>query len=271
MAILIQSAYSPTRPLTQARIGHATITRTATAATLSASGEQSGFEADSALNSLTYEFWKADALPATWRIDAGSAVSVDYVGIAAHTLGTDGASVKVQHSDNDSAWTDVTGISVHAPTDDGPILFLFASLSHRYWRILITGSTIPSVGVVYIGAVLAMPKGIYGGHSPLDLARTTVIRPQSSERGQFLGRSIVRGGFHADYSFKHLTPAFYRSEFELFVADALQYPFFMAWRPSTFTDSIGYVWTGQDITPSNMGIGPGFMEVSFSVDGLGTT
>ncbi len=266
MAVVIQTAFSPARPLTHARIAHSTITRTGT---LLASGEQAGFEADSALNPLTYEFWRADALPATWRIDAGSAVSADYIGIAAHTLFTEGASVKPQWSDNDSAWNDITGISAHTPTDDGPILFLFASESHRYWRINVTGTTVPSIGVVFIGVALAMPRPIYGGHSPLDVSRTTVIRPQRSERGQFLGRSIVRSGFQADFSWQHLTPAFYRSEFDLFVADALQFPFFIAWRPSTFTESVGYVWSGQDISPSNMGIGKGLMQVSISVAGLG--
>lgn len=266
MAVVIQTAFSPARPLTHARIAHATITRTGA---LSASGEQAGFEADAALNPLTYEFWKPDALPATWRIDAGSAASVDYIGIAAHTLGTDGASVKPQWSDNDSVWNDITGVAAHAPADDGPILFLFAAESHRYWRIEITGSTVPSVGVVFIGAVLAMLRPIYGGHSPLDLSRTTVIRPLRSERGQFLGRSIVRSGFHADFSWQHLTPAFYRSEFDPFVEDARRFPFFLAWRPSTFSESVGYVWSGQDISPSNMGVGKGLMQVSISVDGLG--
>ncbi len=79
----------------------------------------------------------------------------------------------------------------------------------------------------------------------------------------------MRSGFQADFSWQHLTPAFYRSEFDLFVADALQFPFFIAWRPSTFTESVGYVWSGQDISPSNMGIGKGLMQVSISVAGLG--
>ncbi len=266
MSVVIQSGFCPARPLTHARICHQTITRTGT---LVASGEQAGFEADSALNPLTYEFWKADALPATWRIDAGSAVSVDYIGVASHTLATEGASVKPQWSDDDAAWNDIENISAHAPTDDGPILFLFAAESHRYWRIEVTGSTVPSIGVVFIGVALAMPRPIYGGHSPIDLSRTSVIRPQRSERGQFLGRSIVRSGFHADYSWQHLTPAFYRSEFDLFVEDALSFPYFLAWRPETFPESVVYGWSGQDIAPSNMGIGKGLMQVSISVEGLG--
>jgi len=266
MAVVIQTGFAPSRPLTHARIGHSTITRTGT---LSASGEEAGFEADAAKNEMTYEFWRPDALPATWRIDAGAAVSVDYVGIAAHTLGFDGASVKPQWSNDDSAWNDVTDVSAHAPADDSPILFLFAAESHRYWRIEITGSTVPSVGVVYIGAALAMPRPIYGGHSPLDLSRNTVIRPQRSERGQFLGRSIVRSGFSTDFSWQHLTPEFYRDEFDVFVEDARRFPFFLAWRPSTFPESVGYVWTGQDISPSNMGVGKGLMQVSLAVEGIG--
>lgn len=266
MSVVIQSSFSPTRPLTHARIGHATITRTGT---LLASGEQPTFEADAAANPLTYEAWKPDALPATWRIDAGAAVSVDYVGIAAHTLGTDGASVKVQHSDNDTDWSDVTDLAEHSPTDDSPILFLFASESHRYWRIRVTGTTIPSIGVVYIGAALAMPRPIYGGHSPLDLSRQTVIRPQKSERGQFLGRSIVRSGFATSFSWQHLTPTFYRDEFDPFVEDARRFPFFLAWRPAAFPAGVGYVWADQDIQPSNMGIGKGLMQVSLAVEGLG--
>lgn len=266
MAVVIQSGFSPARPLTHARILHQTITRTGT---LLASGEQAGFEADAALNSLTYEFWRPDVLPATWRIDAGAAVWVDAVGIAAHTLGFDGASVKPQWSDDDVAWNDITGIGAHAATADGPVLFLFAAQSHRYWRIEVTGMDVPSIGVIFIGAALAMPRPIYGGHSPLDLSRQTVIRPQRSERGQFLGRSIVRGGFTADYAWRHLTPDFYRDEFDGFVEDARRYPFFLAWRPSTFPESVGYVWSGQDISPSNMGIGRGLMSVSLSVEGLG--
>lgn len=266
MSVVIQAGFSPTRPLTHARIGHATITRTGT---LVASGDQAGFEADAALNPLTYEFWKPDALPGTWRIDAGAAVSVDYVGIAAHTLGTDGATVKPQWSDDDAAWNDVTSLSAHSPTDDSPVLFLFAAESHRYWRIHVSGSTIPSVGVVFIGAALAMERPLYGGHTPLDLSRRTVIRPQKSERGQFLGRSIVRSGFGNDIAWQNLTPTFYRTEFEPFVADAVSFPFFLAWRPSTFPESVGYVWTGQDIAPSNMGVGKGLMQVSFGLEGLG--
>lgn len=266
MAIEIQSGYSPTRPLTHARLCHATITRTGA---LVASGEQAGFEADSALNPLTYEFWKPDALSATWRIDAGAATSVDYVAIAAHTLGTAGATVKPQYSDDDSMWSDVSSLSAHTPADDSPILFLFSGISHRYWRILITGSTVPSVGVVYIGAALAMERPLYGGHGPIDLSRRTVIRPNRSERGQFIGRSIIRSGFAADYSWQHLTPDFVRDELDLFVSDVRRYPFFIAWRPSTFTESVAYVQTTQDIAPSNIGIGKGLMQVAFSVEGLG--
>ncbi len=516
MPVIIETGFSPSRPLTHARIGHATITRTGT---LVASGEQAGFEADSALNPLTYEAWKPDALPATWRIAEPAKVRVDYIAIAAHTLGSDGASVKPQWSDDDAAWNDIAGVvfpswslsnvtvegifqtasinaiffkedgtklyvvgsntdrvdqhplttpwdistagaaeenfsvageetqpeglsfksdgtkmyvvgggsgqvrqypltgawdistagaveasfdvateeanpsamffksdgtklfitgtvsdTVHqypltgawdiatagaveetfsvateditprgisfksdgltlymtgsvsvkvhqyplttawdistagaveesfsvsrehtdpqciffkadggkmyvggsAPkiqqyslVDDSPIMFLITpGLMHRYWRIEVTGPTPPSIGVVFMGAALAMPRPIYGGHSPIDLSRQTVIRPQRSEGGQWIGRSIVRSGFGTSFDWQHLTPAFVRDELDLFIEDARRFPFFLAWRPSTFAVA-AYVWTSQDIQPSNMGVGKGLMAVSLSVEGLG--
>ena len=264
--IILQSGWSPSRPLTHARIGYDTITRDGL---LQASGEQTGFEADAAANPLTYEAWKPNVVPATWRIDASSAVSVDYLAIAAHTLGTSGCTVKPQYSDDDAVWNDVTGITAHSPTDDSPIMFLFAASSHRYWRLNITaGSSTPSIGVIYIGAALAMTRPLYGGHAPLDLSRNTVIRPQRSERGQFLGRSKIRSGYSTSFSWTNLDPTFYRDEFDLFVEEARCFPFFIAWRPSTFIDSVGYVWSTGDIRPTNMGVA-GLMQVNLDVEGLG--
>lgn len=263
MSVVTKSGWTPTRSSKNARIGHATITRVGT---LSASGEAVGFEADAALNPLTYDFWKPDALPATWRIDALAATSVNYVGIAAHTLGTSSSSVQVQYSDNDSAWTDASDI--HTPVDDTPIMFLFNSSSHRYWRIQVTGSTIPLIGVVFIGSALEMPRSIYGSHSPIELSRNTIIRPQVSEGGQFLGRSRIRTGFSTDFAWTNLDPTFYRDEFDLFVQDARCFPFFIAWRPLQFPNALGYAWMNMDVKPSNSGVA-NLMQVSITVQGLG--
>jgi hypothetical protein len=248
-------------PLKNSRIGHQTYTRTGSVV---ASSSQTGFPAAAAKNPLTYEFWRPVSLPATWRLDIGSAQEVDYVGIAAHSLGSTGCTVHVEYSTNDSTWTTVSSLLAG---QDGPIMFLFMPITARYWRIRITGSTIPSVGVVYIGKALAMQRPIYSGHTPITLSRVTEMRPNKSEGGQWLGRSIIRRGSQTQAEYRHLEASWVRTHFDKFIKDATRYPYFFAWRPSTYPEDVGYVWTSDDITPSNMGVRD-YMSVSWAMEGI---
>lgn len=224
------------------------------------------YRKESANNELTYSAWK----PLTgddefWGVIFQEAKTINYCGIAAHTLADVGASVKVQYFDE--GWIDIAGAEV-LPTDNRPILFLFEDILDSSFRILISGGNeAPRIGVIQFGRTLTMQRGIYGGHTPITLSRDTVVRPNVSEAGQWLGRSIVRAGSSTEFSWQHLTAPWYRQNFEPFVEHARTKPFFIAWRPSQYPDEVGYVWTEQDIKPSNMGI-INFMDVSMTVRGL---
>lgn len=263
---VVDDTTSNDQPMTHARIGYQKIS-----GLVDASTADDGFPASAADSPLTYSGWKPTTTPAWWKIDAGDNQTVNYVGIASHTLGTVGASVKVQYGDGSSpeSWSDAT--SVHEPADDSPILFLFDAVSAPSWRLYIdidtSPQTMPLLGVVFIGSVLEMPRMIYGGHTPITLARNTVVRPTRSERGQWLGRSIIRGGSVGSWSWRYLDPSWYRTYFDPFVEAARTQPFFIAWRPGDFPDEVGYVWTSGDIRPGNMGV-KGFMEVSLEAEGL---
>lgn len=231
------------------------------------SSESAGYPASAADNEMTYSAWK----PATgdgewWQANFAEAETINYCGIAAHTLGDVGASVKVQYFD--ATWQDIAGAET-IPTDNSPILFLFEDIIDQDFRILISGgSAAPRVGVISFGRTLTMQRGLYGGHSPLTLSRQSVIRPNVSEGGQWLGRSLERKGSSTEFSWQHLKADWYRSHFDPFVEHARTKPFFIAWRPSEFPDEVGYVWCNQDIKPTNMGI-INFMDVSMTVEGLG--
>lgn len=258
--VVVQNGFNPAVPLTHSRIGIETIGRTGT---VSASSALAGFPASSAANPLTYEFWKPATVPATWVVDAGSAVTVDYVGIASHNLGTAAATITLQRSSDNTNWVDVVSTTAG---NDAPIMFLFAPLTFRYWRVLVDGNDI-AIGVINIGKVLEMERACFAGISPIDLSRRTVIRPNVSEGGQWLGRSIIRQGSATSVTFRHLTNNFYRNSFDSFVKEALEYPFFFAWRPEGYPESIGYVWTQTDIVPTTMGVRD-FLEVTIDMDGL---
>jgi len=260
------------RPMTHARIGYQTITRDCT---VSASSEAVNCPADAPTRPDTYERWKPTEIPATWAVDAGAAVDVNYIGIAAHTLGTNRASVIIQWSTDgiDAGtypsvhWTDYGNSFL--PANNSPIMVIGDLTTARYWRVVIksVAGDEPEIGVVYVGKALEMERAIYGGHAPITMSRNTTIRPNKSEGGQFLGRTVIRKGVSTSASFRNLTPAWVRSEFDTFIRAAREYPFFFAWRPEDYPEEVGYVTCDQDISPSNMGMA-GFMQVSFSMNGF---
>lgn len=269
MAVVISDALALVEatgvPLTHARIGWRNVVRDAV---VTATSETAGFPVSSLKNPLTYDRWLPSSLPATVTIDAGVAVPVDYVGVAAHLLSDGAVSVTVAYLDEATPPGTWTEVAAELPGDNGTILFLVPEVFARWWRLTFEGATPQPVGVVYLGRALAMQRPIYQGHAPLTLSAETVIRPQRSEGGQFLGRSIIRGGFKTRAAFSNLQAAWVRSEFDPFIKSARSYPFFFAWRPGPYPKEVGYVWTSEDIVPSNSGPRD-LMEVSFEVRGLG--
>jgi hypothetical protein len=147
-------------------------------------------------------------------------------------------------------------------------MFLFEQVFASKFRVQLYGATAPQIGVIFIGKTLDMQRAIYGGHSPITLSRDTINRPSMSERGQWLGTSIIRTGFSTSFAWEHLTADWYREFFDPFVEHARSKPYFIAWRPSTFPAEVGYVHSSGDIKPANMGIRD-FMSVTVNTEGLG--
>lgn len=268
----LAGAQASDTPLTHARIGYQTWTRGLSPSAVTVSSETADGPGDAPLRPDTYEYWEASSLPATWTVDLGVARDVDYVGIAGHTLGTKGSSALVEYSTDNSNWT--TFATDTAPGTDAPILFLDDAKFARYWRVTIDGQDSPGdpprVAVIYLGEVLKMQRMIYGGHTPMPLARDTVLQNALSKGGQFLGQNIRRMGVTGDAAFKNLTAAWYRANFDPFVKVARQYPFFFAWRPATYPAEVAYAWATADIAPSNMGQ-KDYMSVAFAMRGIGYT
>ncbi|OZI21717.1 hypothetical protein CAL18_12380 [Bordetella genomosp. 7] len=247
-------------PLNHARIGYQTLTRNAV---VTASSEAPAFPASATANPMTYERWRPAAVPAWVAYDAGEAVEVDYLGIASHNLGTAGATFALEYSVNGTDWTTVETVEA---ADDLTIMLLFEPITARYWRLSVT-EAVASVGVVYIGRVLEMQRGLYGGHTPGNLARQTEIMPNKSDGGQFLGRSIIREGYATSYEWDNLTAGWYRQWFDPFVESARKYPFFIAWYPLKYPSEVLYAWCNDDIRPRNQGVRD-LMSVGFSVEAI---
>jgi hypothetical protein len=248
------------QPLTHARIGYDNFVP---AATVTATSAEAVWPADSVQRENTFERWQPTSGNGSITIDNGTAKSADYIGIAAHTLGSTGSTLTIEQSANGSSWT---AIEVISPSSNQSLMLLFAEATARYFRVSVAGSTAPQIGVIYFGMALAMQRAIYSGHTPITLGRRTVKRPTKSQDGQFLGSSTIRNGLQTGFAWKHLKAQWYRDNFDPFVKSARNKPFFIAWRPSKFPGEIGYCWSTNDITPSNMGV-LDYMDVSMSVEG----
>jgi hypothetical protein len=247
-------------PLNHAFIGYKNLV---SSATVTATNSTVGFPADAVKRETTWERYRPGTLPATLNIDFGAIAPLSYIGIGAHTLGSSGNDLLAEYSDNGSVWTEIVTTS---PVDDSAILLLFSEAPARYLRLTLTNGAIPAIGVVYAGQSLVMQRAIYGGHSPITMSRTTTFRTNESEKGQWLGRSIVRSGLSASYDWTRLKSDWYRAEFDPFVLAARTKPFFIAWNPLEFPSEVVFAWTGSDIVPTNSGPRD-LMSVSMTVSG----
>lgn len=260
-------------PLTHARVAYQTWLRDLAASAVTVSSEDEDGPGDSPLRPDTHSYWEPTSLPATWVVDLGTFRAVDYVGLVGR-IGSVGVSVTVETNDGDQIgspledeWIEFA--SDAGPADDAPLLFLDTSRIVRKIRLTLAGTgNMPRLAVAYAGEVLKMQRPIYGGHAPGRLSRATTLTGALSMNGQFLGQDFRRHGIETSYSFRHMTAAWVRANFDPFVKVARKFPYFIAWRPSAFGSEVDYGWTPEDIRVSNMGLRD-FMQVSFPVVGWG--
>lgn len=264
MTVIFESGYSlPSgdQPLKHARIAHSR--NWLEGGTATASSTATDFFADAPLNTLTYEFWKPTAVPATWEYDHGSAIECDYCAIAAHTLGSVQATVKAQYY-NGSAWVDLcAGTAVNS---DSPIFIIFEPVTAQRWRIYIENA-VGQVACIKFGSALQMTQPIYGGHAPLDYGRNTVLRSNYSETGENLGRTKQRSYLSTSYTWTHIKADWVRSNWGNFQKAVEAEPFWIAWRPITFGE-VGFCQTDETPGASNMGV-KDYMQLELSVRARG--
>lgn len=253
------------QPLSHARIGYKNFVPDST---VTASSQEAAFPADSVQRESTYDRWQPTSATGVLIVDQGASgvQGASYAGIAAHTFGTQGATIELAHSDDNFTYSVVETLE---PADNSAIMIIFPRIEARFWRLrIVSAAAAPQIGVLYLGEILEMQRPIYGGHSPITLSRQTERRPTKSEKGQWLGVSVVRYGLSTSYNWRNLTAAWYRANFDPFVESARSKPFFIAWRPSSYPQEVAYCWLppSQDIKPSNMGTRD-LMEVSMPVEG----
>lgn len=249
-------------PLNHARIGHQSWTQGLSTSAASATSQSQGFPADAALRPDTGERWRPIG-SGTWTVDLGAARAVDYVGVMGYMAGV---TVSVQSSPDGSSWTAFSDSA--SPANDGPVMFLDASRTARYWRVTVSSSA--DIASVYVGEVLEMQRPFFGGNTPMPLARQTQLRSSMSRGGQFLGQDMVRTGYAGSMQWTNLKPAWYRSNVEPLVQHLRTRPAFVAWNIRDYPGDLVYAWSQDNIAPEQRAKTPGGLyDVTINWVGVG--
>lgn len=208
--------------------------------TLAASTEAVDYPKENIRTENTVKAWRPTALPATISVDLGSSTAVDSFAIVGHDCGTKGNTILLQSSPDNSSWT--TRCTV-IPTDNTTILGLFTSFSDRYWRLEISGGTVPTLSVWTLSQRFNMPAGVKPPYTPMWLAQDIDLLTGMTMGGQFLGNRVLRKGGRTTISLVALETGFvettlipFREHFNSGKA------FVFASSPSVFAKDVGYAW-----------------------------
>ena len=218
----------------------------------------------------TYERFRINGAGSRWLLfNMAELTEIDFFAIGGQTIGNGEGNIVTLWTATTLGGT-YTYLNSITMVGDKPFMLLFPAMDVMQIRMSIGtasgGNTLEGSEIAYIsaGKTLEMQRGIYGGHAPMDLNEKNNTLNVKSERGQFLGRTQTQIGSKTLYKWKHLTPEWYRLNFQPFVKSAKKTPFFIMWRPDTYNDTAFGVTTG-DIKPSNMTGGARFLEVSFNM------
>lgn len=237
-----------------------------TTSNLAADFEDTDYPAVNLANPSTAQKWlgQVDASPQYLTVTLSGSDEIDYLAVARHNFGTAQIAVKPQ-GDDGGGYADLT--SEVLPGDDAPLLFRFDPQSLQAIRLrMAVGTAAPSAAVLYVGKLLVLQRRIYVGHVPIPYGRRTQVTNGRSESGNFLGRIVTGETRETAVSIRNMTPAWYRTEMDPFIAAAQETPFFFAWRPGAYPDEIGYAHVTNEPQPSNQRSN-GMMQIDLQLGG----
>ena len=233
MGIRIEAGFTGlTYPMTNPRVCSSPIV----GGTPTASTQATGFEAVNANDDLTWTFWKPTAMPATWDMTFG-VQNISYCAIAAHNFGSVLTGVQLQEWDG-AAWVNI--FNAQTPTDDDPLVFLFAQRNTDRLRLRFTNA-IPTVGVIWIGSVIEFPqKCVWTGGVPFNEATESVFTDAISDGGHVLERFSTRKASSCQMTINNLSESWAASVLPVLKTHMANRPIFMADRPSAYPKSVTF-------------------------------
>lgn len=169
--------------------------------------------------------------------------------IAGHNVGGGLGRFVFSHDSNlDDTFDEIGKV---LPVDDGPVMFIHEGVTSARWRVSVERCPLPSISVIRAGKLLQWDRPFYVGASPSSAGRVTETRGNTSNGGNFIGRSKSRTGFAVTYPWSGLSVDWLdgimpgRDGVQRSLEDE---PFFLAWRPIDRQDC-DYAWTDGSVPP----------------------
>jgi hypothetical protein len=247
-------------------IGYQTLVTSTNVAASEASA--AGFPVSNLGNVSTASIWRsANADLQYVTVTLNGEYEVDYLAIARHNFSSGEIPIAVEiQAEPLGAWS--TLIPDQFLDSNSARIFRFARGFPIAIRLkMFAGAAAPELAILYVGKLLVMQRRLYVGHSPITLSRRVQVVSGQSESGNYLGRIVTGSSLSTSASFSHLTPGWYRQNFEPFAKASETVPFFWAWRPQQYPREAGFAWRTGDITPSNQ-LANGMMQVEFEMAGV---
>jgi len=193
------------------------------------------FHADNLWDWRPYTWWKPTALPATVTVDCLTAQAADYWFVYGHDLFTQAATIELRGSTDNFAASNVL-VDTLTPISNAAFARTFTSTSFRYWRIRITGTTMPSLAIVAAGVKLEPDGFLSVDFDPL--SRSSVTRTNRNENGQPLGKVTQFVEWSQAVTFRRTSWTWIRATF------------LPAWRAHLRATPFGWQWNaGVDAEP----------------------
>ena len=138
----------------------------------------------------TYTYWEGSGVADHYvKINCGSVLSANALGIIGHNFATIGATISVECSSDNFAADVTVALPGFIPASDKALLNKYTSQAKTYWRLKMSGmSAAPRMAILMIGTLLEFPACLHGGFDPSPEQINS--RSKRSKTGNLLG-SVV--------------------------------------------------------------------------------
>lgn len=205
-------------------------------------------------NPSTHLYWGGEITDDTITCWNDNAETLNYLALAQHNFGSGGFSLTLYGATTSSPSDRYEIVQQTSPTDDSPIIFQFADQAPRNLQLRIEAANpgdFAVCAVMYVGRLTQLERSLRVdmNHTPINLGTVSAITSGTSESGQFVGRMVRNQYKETKADFWYFNNDFYRADFDSFVRNAVDNPFFFAWAPEDYPSDVDYCWLTKDPTP----------------------